>query len=186
MGLAQETMEAQANNHRQPAEAFRVGDRVYLRLKNWATGRPSKKLDWMCGTYTVKEAIGTHAVRLDTPPPTHPVFHVSLVKRAASDPLPSQKTEPWQPGPITATEAEADVNLSAGEYRVEAILGRRMYRKNAQVLVKWVGWDRPTWEPEAELEETEALEQFRQKERAQAPTKARKRVTWKEGAVVMA
>ena len=36
--------------------------------------------------------IGTHAVQLDTSPGIHLVFYVSLVKKAAEDPLPSQLT----------------------------------------------------------------------------------------------
>jgi hypothetical protein len=45
MALAQETQERHANRGRQAAEAFRVGDRVYLRLRNVRTLRPSNKLD---------------------------------------------------------------------------------------------------------------------------------------------
>ena len=32
----------------------------------------------------------TYAVRLDTPEGIHPVFHISLLRRAREDPLPSQ------------------------------------------------------------------------------------------------
>ena len=42
--------------------------------------------------------ICTHAVRLNTPPSIHPVFHVSLVKKAGVDPLPSQLTHDNEPG----------------------------------------------------------------------------------------
>jgi hypothetical protein len=42
---AQETQERHANTNRQVSEALRVGDRVWLRLKNVRTSRPAKKLD---------------------------------------------------------------------------------------------------------------------------------------------
>ena len=45
MAAAQEVQERHANESRQSAEALRVGDRVWLRLKNFRTDRPSKKLD---------------------------------------------------------------------------------------------------------------------------------------------
>jgi len=86
---AQEDQERHANDHRQPHERFRVGDKVWLKLKNIKTDRPSKKLDWLNAKYTVIDVPGTHTVKLDTPPGIHPVFHVMLVKRAPEDPLPS-------------------------------------------------------------------------------------------------
>jgi hypothetical protein len=45
MAAAQEKYEIYANTHRQSSEQFKVGDKVWLNLKNIATNRPCKKLD---------------------------------------------------------------------------------------------------------------------------------------------
>ena len=45
MATAQEIQEEYANRARQVAEQYRVGDKVWLRLNNIKTNRPSKKLD---------------------------------------------------------------------------------------------------------------------------------------------
>ncbi|KAM4061441.1 retrovirus polyprotein [Hirsutella rhossiliensis] len=58
---AQEQQEKNANSRRQPSDQFKPGDKVWLRLRNIRSNRPSKKLDWL----------------LDTPPGIHNVFHTS-------------------------------------------------------------------------------------------------------------
>src|SRR3954463_751182 len=98
MAIAQETQERQSNARRSVAEVFRPGDRVWLKLKNINTTRPIKKLDWIALPYRVLECVGTHAVRLNTPPGIHPVFHVILDKKAGADPLPSQLAHDNVPG----------------------------------------------------------------------------------------
>jgi hypothetical protein len=45
MAAAQEKYETYANTHRQPFEQFKIGDKVWLNLKNIATDRPCKKLN---------------------------------------------------------------------------------------------------------------------------------------------
>src|SRR5947209_5320574 len=104
MASAQERQEQYANQARQAAEQFYVGDKVWLRLKNVKTDRPSKKLDWLNAKYKVTEVISSHSYRLNTPPGIHPVFHVSLLKRAAGDPLPSQVQDDTQPPAIIAED----------------------------------------------------------------------------------
>ena len=90
IAYAQDIQQQYANQHRQPAERLRVGDRVWLNLKNVTTDRPCKKLDWKNGKYTVLEVISSHNYKLDTPPGIHDVFHISLLKRAADDPFPGR------------------------------------------------------------------------------------------------
>ena len=45
IAYAQDIQQQYANQHRQPAEYLRVGDRVWLNLKNVTTKKPCKKLD---------------------------------------------------------------------------------------------------------------------------------------------
>ena len=158
MAIAQENQERHTNRSRQAAERFTVGDRVWLRLKNVKTSRPSKKLDWLALPYTVLASVGSHAVRLDTPPGVHPVFHVSLVKHARNDPLPSQVIDDTEPPPISPQHA--DDNHGEGEYTVEKILAHRKRGRGYQLLVRWTGYAEPTWEPLIQLDSTEALDAY--------------------------
>jgi hypothetical protein len=132
IAAAQERYEGYANQNRQPSDQFRVGDKVWLNLQNMITNRPSKKLDWRNAKYTVTELVGSHAVRLDTPPGIHNVFHVMLLQRAASNPLPTQITyKPQPPAIITDDGTE--------EYEIDKILNHnisRGKRKHLRLLVK--------------------------------------------------
>jgi hypothetical protein len=70
----------------------------------------------------------------------HPVFHVDLVRLAATDPLPSQIMDDTQPPPLLVNGEE--------EYEVKHILAVRR-RKVGQgyhdkALVKWTGWAHKT------------------------------------------
>src|SRR4030088_1636997 len=68
MAGAQESQERSANRTRDQAPSYKVGDKVWLRLENIKTDRPSKKLDARHAKFTVTEVIGSHSYRLDTPP----------------------------------------------------------------------------------------------------------------------
>ena len=98
-----------------------------MKLKHVKTTRPIKKLDWIAFPYRVLAYIGTHDVQLDTPPEIHLVFHVSLVKKAAEYPLPSQLTIDNESGMIFDTfEDPSSVAINSdGEYTIERILWHR-------------------------------------------------------------
>ena len=156
IATAQQQQEEFANRHRQPAISFRVGDKVWLNLKNIKTDRPSRKFDDKNAKFTVIDAVNSHAYRLDTPPGIDNVFHVSLLRPAGSDPLPSQiVTEPQPPAIVT------DVGE---EFEVEKILQARTRKigrgSRREVLVKWTGYARPTWEPLSNLDDTAAFDTF--------------------------
>ncbi|CBF76085.1 hypothetical protein AN3471.2 [Aspergillus nidulans FGSC A4] len=156
MAYSQQNAENQANKHRSPATNCQVGDKVWLSLKNICTDRPSKKLDWKNAKYEVIGLVGSHAVRLNTPPGIHPVFHVDLLRLASSDPLPSQKNDDTQPPGIIVNGEK--------EYMVEKILDERPRRygrgHRLEYLVKWSGYARPTWEAATALEEAQALDEW--------------------------
>lgn len=103
------------------------------------------------------EVIGSHSYRLDTPPGIHNVFHSRLLRPARSSPLPGQIIEESQPSPKLEDGAEM--------FDIERILGQKKApgRGNRQrYLVKWVGYGRPTWEPESSLENTIALNNWKE------------------------
>ena len=162
MAIAQEAQERHSNIRRLVGDEFRPGDRVWLKLKHVKTTRPIKKLDWIALPYRVLVCIGTHAVQLDTPPGIHLVFRVSLVKKAAEDPLPSQLTIDNEPGMIfnTPKDPSSVAINSDGEYTIERILRYRRQGCGWRLLVKWLGWLEPTWEPLQQLQETTALDAY--------------------------
>lgn len=156
MAVAQQEQEEAANRTRQQAPQFRVGDKVWLDLRNVRTTRPSKKLDWKNAKYTVTEVVGSHSYRLNTPPGIHNVFHSNLLRTASTDPLDSQVSDDTQPAPVIIGDEE--------EYEVEKILKDRTLRRGKgsqkQYLVKWTGYAEPTWEPATALENTAALDAY--------------------------
>ena len=76
-----------------------MGDHVYLWLKNMATDRPSKKLDWIAAPYRVVKECGSHTYKLNTPHGIYPVFYACLLRCASEDLLPLQQTTYDEPGP---------------------------------------------------------------------------------------
>ena len=152
IAYAQDIQQQYANQHRQPAERLRVGDRVWLNLKNVTIDRPYKKLDWKNAKYTVLKVISSHSYRLDIPPGIHNVFHASLLKRAAENPFPNQRQDDSRPPAIIVDGEE--------EWEVGRILRRRTKGRQRQVLMKWKGYLTPTWEPTEALANTEAYHVF--------------------------
>ena len=74
------------------------------------------------------EVISNHNYRLDTPPRIDDVFHISLLKRAADNPFPSQRRGDFQPPAIIMDGEE--------EWEVERVLRERIRGRQRQVLVK--------------------------------------------------
>jgi hypothetical protein len=158
IAVAQQTQEQNANRHRQPAMQFKVGDKVWLNLKNVKTDRPSKKIDWQHAKYTITKVISSHAYELDVPRGIHNRFHVTLLRPAAMNPLPSQRQDDTQPPAISSDD---DGNP---EWEIQEILRARTHKRGRgqqrQVLVKWKGYALPTWEPLQALKNTIALIEF--------------------------
>src|SRR5205823_3939684 len=62
LASTQQRYEDAANSRRQAAERFEVGDKVWLRMAHYRTGRPCKKLDALHHKYTVKKVISPHVL----------------------------------------------------------------------------------------------------------------------------
>ena len=131
---------------------------MWLNLRNITTRRPSKKLDWVHAKYTVTRTYegAPHFYELDVPRGVHNKFHVSLLRPAAEDGLPSQIRDDQQPPAIQTVDDEL--------YDVDKILCCRTRRigrgSRREALVKWTGFAEPTWNHLENLENTLALEAF--------------------------
>ena len=94
---------------------------------------------------------------MDVPRNVHKKFHTALLRPAAIDPLPSQQLDDSQPPPILNDEGDK-------EWQVEQILRAKWVRvgrgRRRLVLVKWVGFAEPTWQPIEDLQDTLACERF--------------------------
>jgi predicted alpha/beta-fold hydrolase len=102
---AREAMIKSANKKRKEV-VYNPGDLVFLSSRNIKTTRPSKKLDdKMLGPFKVLKAVGTsYRLQLPTTMRIHDVFHPSLLRRAADDPLPGQRNE--QPQPVVVDDED--------------------------------------------------------------------------------
>jgi hypothetical protein len=169
MAAAQEDQEKSANKTRTQAPSYKVGDKVWLSLENIKTNRPCKKLDHKYAKYTIIEVLGSHNYKLDTPPGIHNAFHTRLLRPVKSHPLPGQIVADPQPPALLVDGHE--------EYEIEQILDQKRARgrNNQQYLVKWKGYVRPTWEPQAAVQDTVALDAWELLQPEICPLKHRKR-----------
>lgn len=97
MAVAQQLMEENANKKRMPAPMLRVGDKVWLNLRNINNPQPKKKLAWVSAKYSVTRVNWPNVVELDVPSNIFPKFHVDLLCKVSVDPLPSQIQDNSQP-----------------------------------------------------------------------------------------
>ena len=141
INLAQAFQSTYANELRLPAPRYKVGDRVFLSLKNLALARPTKKLDHVrAGPWHITQMKSPLVSKLDLPNQLKidNNFHVSLLRPAYSG-FPSQNQQ--SPLPIEIAPSGHEV------YEVESILDSRIRRNKVQYLVRWTGTNETTWEP---------------------------------------
>ena len=153
---AQAKQQEYADRSRAPAPVYRPGDKVWLNARNITSRCPSFKLDHKCLVpFPVTALIGKYACHLDLPATTkvHNVFHVRLLEPAASDPSPGQILPPALPIEVDGEE----------EWEVAEVLDSGLFRRRLQYLVKWTGYNDPTWEPAASVNGLQGMELFHQR-----------------------
>ena len=150
--LTAETMKKYYDRKRQPSQAHKVGDKVYLEGLNLTIARPMTKLsDKRYGPFKIVKKVGPSAYKLRLPQRwkrVHDVFNEYLLTPFRSPSYPSQQARlPDEPPDLEADDPDKAV------YDVEAILGARVRRGNLQYLVKWLGYsdEENSWEPAGEL-----------------------------------
>lgn len=166
MAVAQQEQEHFANRKRDASVTYRVGDKVWLNLKNISSNRPCKKLDWIHAKFTITRTFpnSAHFYELDTPKGIHNRFHTSLLRPANDDPLPSQKNDDTQPQGLKTDDGDVEFGIDEILKTRDKKIGKG-YRK--EVLVKWTGYSNPSWHPISDFENTIALDAFETKQQAQ-------------------
>lgn len=148
LNYARNRMKQYADPHRSE-RYFTIGDWVYLKLRPFVqtslkTQKPSKIGPKFYGPFMILEKIGVVAYKLDLPQESHmhPVFHVSLLKKAHGQHSP---TIPLPAGPGFLFQPRAII---------DKILARRGTKLVSQVLVHWHGVPLAdsTWELEDEFQ----------------------------------
>ena len=152
MATAQQIMEHNANKGRRPAEKLKVGDKVWLNLRNVTTPQLKKELSWINAKYKITREIGPDVYELDVPSNIHPKFFVDLLRRDSDDPLPSQVTDDSQPPPLLDGKHPL--------YAVEKVLRAESFRGKRFVCVKYKDYKETSWEPRENLILTDAFKSF--------------------------
>lgn len=150
-----------ANKRRRYTPPYTVGDRVWLSTRYVRLKQPSTKLGpRFIGPYKVLARVGPVSYRLRLPSSLriHPVFHVSLLKKAIFN---RYSRKPQLPPPVLVDGQR--------EFEVSKILDSRRRGRGLQYLVHWKGYpiaDR-SWVPAKDLHAPALIRDFH----ASFPTK---------------
>lgn len=158
---AQDRMQTYVNQRRKDV-VYTDGDMVMLSTVNLRTREGSRKLmpKWV-GPFEVREMVGKVAVRLHLSAGyerLHNVFHVSLLKpyKAREGEVAQAKPLPWLVDDDGQPQWEVQCILDHQTKQVTKGKGvhKRKVPNRFQItayLVKWVGFESPTWEPAENL-----------------------------------
>src|SRR5258705_1246640 len=138
---AQATYTEQADKYRTPTPKLEIGNYMWLLRKNLKMTQPLAKLNFKhLEKFRIIKKVSSHAYKLDLPASmkVHPVFHISLLEPAATDPLPDQ-VQPLPP-PVIVEDKEP-------EWEVDEIVDSKIVGRTLKYLVRWVGYTDLTWEP---------------------------------------
>ncbi|KAL5524870.1 hypothetical protein ACEPAF_10016 [Sanghuangporus sanghuang] len=120
----------------------------------------TKKMDdkWF-GPFEVVEKVGASVYRLKLPKTwkkVYPVFNEILLKLAVQLSFKSQKKLPPLL-PVIINKQE--------EYEVKEILDSHLHQGRLQFLIKWVGYEEVTWQPESDVKDNaqESIQEFYRK-----------------------
>lgn len=130
-------------------ETFKKGGKVLIHRDYLSTAvsrnQPCSKLSprWL-GPFEILEVPTAATVRVKLPPTcrAHPVFNVAALRPYHEDRQLRKRTLP--PAPLLDLDGHT-------RYIVAKVLSERLYRNAKQYLVKWQGYDEPTWEPAENL-----------------------------------
>ncbi len=163
---AQEKQAKYANEKRRDIE-FEEGDFIMINsdfvYDPLQTDRPSRKLSskWL-GPYRIMKRISRVAYKIFFPKEDkikiHPVIHIANLKLYNTNPEKFlERKEIDIPIPIKDSENET-------VYLVDSILDMKTIRNKREFLIKWTGYELPSWEKEAQLraspEFAEHLDQY--------------------------
>ena len=87
---------------------YKIGDKVWLHLKNFVINRPCKKLDWLHAKYRIKKVCNSHVYELDVPRGVYKRFHTSLLRPASKYPVPSQERDYAQPPAVRINDDDEE------------------------------------------------------------------------------
>ncbi|GMF42916.1 unnamed protein product [Phytophthora fragariaefolia] len=147
-----------------PKSLFELGDRVWLYMERVKPGLTKKLAHRWHGPFRVKRKVEEYAYELELPDRSgyrfYPVDHVSrlkAVKEFGDRPKVRLTRELTDEARLDLDEELLPEDSLAGEYEVESILDDRRPMETStrmsvrEFLVKWVGYDEPTWEPMTNL-----------------------------------
>jgi hypothetical protein len=160
---------------------FKVGDPVYLSLKDIQVAVPSCKLaPGYLGPYIILEKFGELDYKLDLPCSLsciHPVFHINKLFPFRGNEVNSE--QPPEPGPV---ELEAEDDTGEPEWEVEEIVDSHLHYNKLQYLICWKGYSsaNDSWEYATNVESPILVEAFHcQNPSTVAQSKPRRSTRWR-------